>query len=76
MGKIEMNTNMASRNSFLMAASVLKGVFWKVQGYHCTVAKLFPRVPRDGSSYGGLYGFPTGPAPRQLSLHNCKIFSP
>src|SRR5262249_51999983 len=35
MDKIEVNTNTASKKSFLMAASVLIGVFLEVQGYHC-----------------------------------------
>src|SRR5689334_18681533 len=40
MDKIEVNTNMASRNSFLMAARVPEGcVFGKVQGYHRAVGE-------------------------------------
>jgi hypothetical protein len=60
MVRIEVNSNVASKNGFLMAANVLKGVFLeKGKDTTARLAKLFPKEPR----YGDLYGSGRNPAP-------------
>src|SRR6478609_11349516 len=63
--KIEVNTNVASKSGFLIAASVLKGGdFWNVQGYHCTAARALSLTE---PGYGGGLYVPPHPAPRHFS---------
>src|SRR5215467_876188 len=76
MDKIEVNTNMASKNGFLMAASVLKGVFLEVQGYHCNCWRSsFPRS-RATVELRKSVRFRPRPNAKAALLTYCKIFSP
>jgi hypothetical protein len=67
MGKIEVNTNIRSKNSFLTGPVLKGGVFGKGKDIIAQLAKLFPKELHNGLSYGNLYGSGKNPAPMHFS---------